>query len=238
MSKADGVPLRSSQWRGGGAQRIPRPQGWSYGGVAPWVDRVRALSVADVVSAVASRGGIDRPAPVGTLRESAVLVALVDGPAGAEVLLTRRSQTLTSHRGEISFPGGRVDPGETFEAAALREAHEEVALDPAVAQVRGRLDSISTMVSRSYIVPVVATLERRPSLHPAVGEVDRIMWVPLVELTRSDTFREEVWQVDGDTRPIFFFELDDETIWGATARVLHQLLRVALGIDGPEPPAL
>jgi peroxisomal coenzyme A diphosphatase NUDT7 len=234
----DGVPLHSSQWRGGGAQRIPRPQGWDYGGAAPWVDRVRALSVADVVVAVTKRGSIDRPAPVDTLRESAVLVALVDGPEGAEVLLTRRSQTLTSHRGEISFPGGRVDPGETFEAAALREAHEEVALDPAVAQVRGRLDPISTMVSRSYIVPVVATLERRPSLHPAVGEVDRIMWVPLAELTRADTFREEVWHVDGDPRQIFFFELDDETIWGATARVLHQLLRVALGVDGPEPPAL
>ena len=234
----DGVPLRSSQWRGGGAQRIPRPQGWGYGGVAPWVDRVRALSVPDVVAAVVRRSSLDRPAPVDTIRESAVLVALVDGPEGAEVLLTRRSQTLTSHRGEISFPGGRVDPGETFEAAALREAHEEVALDPAVAQVRGRLDPISTMVSRSYIVPVVATLERRPSLHPAVDEVDRIMWVPLAELTRSDTFREEVWQVDGDPRPIFFFELDDETIWGATARVLHQLLRVALGVDGPEPPAL
>lgn len=234
----DGVPLHSSQWRGGGAQRIPRPQGWDYGAAAPWVDHVRAVSVADVVVAVAKCSSTDRPAPVDTLRESAVLVALVDGPEGAEVLLTRRSQALTSHRGEISFPGGRVDPGETFEAAALREAHEEVALDPAVALVQGRLDPISTLVSRSYIVPVVATLERRPPLHPAVGEVDRIMWVPLAELTRSDTFREEVWQVDGEPRPIFFFELDDETIWGATARVLHQLLRVALGVDGPEPPAL
>ena len=234
----DGVPLRSSQWRGGGAQRIPRPQGWGYGGVAPWVERVRPLSAADVVVAVARRANIDRPAPAHTLRESAVLVALVDGPEGAEVLLTRRSQSLTSHRGEISFPGGRVDPGETFEAAALREAHEEVALDPAAARVRGRLDPISTMVSRSYIVPVVATLEARPPLHPAVGEVDRIMWVPLAELMRADTFREEVWQVDGDSRRIFFFELDDETIWGATARVLHQLLRVALCIDGPEPPAI
>ena len=237
-SRADGVPLRSSQWRGGGAQRIPRPKGWGYGGVAPWVDSVRPLSVADVVAAVSSRSHLDHPAPLDTLRESAVLVALVDGPAGAEVLVTRRSQTLTSHRGEISFPGGRVDANETFEAAALREAHEEVALDPSVVEVRGRLDPISTMASRSYIVPVVATLERNPSLQPAAGEVDRIMWVPLAELTRSDTFREEVWQFDGDPRSIFFFELDDETIWGATARILHQLLRVALGIDSPEPPAL
>jgi peroxisomal coenzyme A diphosphatase NUDT7 len=190
-----------------------------------------------VVAAVSSHRHVDHPAPADTLRESAVLVALADGPDGAEVLLTRRSQTLTSHRGEISFPGGRVDANETFEAAALREAHEEVALDPSLVQLRGRLDPISTMASRSYIVPVVATLEVHPSLRPAAGEVDRIIWVPLAELTRSDTFREEVWHFDGDPRSIFFFELDDETIWGATARILHQLLRAALGIDSPEPPA-
>ena len=234
----DGFPLHSSRWRGGGAQRIPRPQGWGYGDPAPWVDRARALSVTEVIAAIATRSNVDRQVPADTLRESAVLVALLQGPEGAEVLLTRRSQALSSHRGEISFPGGRVDAGETFEAAALREAHEEVALDPSVVRICGRLDPISTMVSRSYIVPVVAAIEQRPSLHPAVGEVDRIMWVPLVELTRPDTSREEVWHVDGEPRPIFFFELDDETIWGATARVLHQLLRVALGIDGPEPPAL
>lgn len=206
--------------------------------MAPWVDRVRLLSVGDVIAAVSSRRHVDHPAPADTLRESAVLVAVVDGPGGAEVLLTRRSLTLSSHRGEISFPGGRIDAGETFEAAALREAHEEVALDPSVVQICGRLDPISTLASRSYIVPVVATLAGHPSLRPAAGEVDRIMWVPLAELTRSDTFREEVWQFDGDPRSIFFFELDDETIWGATARILHQLLRAALGIDSPETPAL
>ena len=176
--------------------------------------------------------------PVGTLRASAVLVALADGPHGAEVLLTRRSESLATHRGEISFPGGRVDAGETFEAAALREAHEEVALDPAAVQIGGRLDPISTLVSRSFIVPVVGIIERQTTLWPAADEVDRIMWVPLAELTRADTLHEEIWPVGEEHRPIFFFELDDETIWGATARMLHQLLRVALGVDGPEPPAL
>jgi mutator protein MutT len=172
------------------------------------------------------------------LRESAVLVVLTDGAEGAEVLLTRRSQALNTHRGEISFPGGRVDPGETFEAAALREAHEEVALEPDVVELHGRLDAISTPVSSSFIVPVIGTVASRPTLTPAADEVDRILWVPLAELTRADTFREEVWTRNGETRPIFFFELDDETIWGATARVLHQLLRVALGIEGPEPHAI
>ncbi len=200
------------------------------------------MSADDVVTAVVRRANtavpIDLIAPIDTLRSSAVLVAITDGSDGAEVLLTRRSEALRSHRGEISFPGGRVDAGETFEAAALREAHEEVALDPSVVQLRGRLDPIATMVSRSFIVPVVATVDQKPTLSPAADEVDRIMWVPLVELARADTFREEIWDFGGQRRPIFFFELDDETIWGATARMLHQLLRVALGIDGPEPRAL
>jgi 8-oxo-dGTP pyrophosphatase MutT (NUDIX family) len=191
------------------------------------------------VAAVAARQAADDAAPDDALRISAVLVVLADGPDGAEVLLTRRSETLTSHRGEISFPGGRVDAGETYEAAALREAHEEVALDPAVVRLGGRLDPISTMASRSFIVPVVGSVGSLPDLTPAEYEVDRIMWVPLAELTRVDTFREEIWPVfEQGHRPMFFFELDDETIWGATARMLHQLLRVALGIEGPEPPAL
>jgi 8-oxo-dGTP pyrophosphatase MutT (NUDIX family) len=196
------------------------------------------LSSAEVVAAVAGRPAGDDSVPFDALRVSAVLVVLGDGPDGAEVLLTRRSESLTTHRGEISFPGGRIDDGESFEAAALREAHEEVALDPAVVHLGGRLDPISTMASRSFIVPVVGAVESPPSLSPAEHEVDRIMWVPLVELTRADTFREEIWPTAAARRPMFFFELDDETIWGATARMLHQLLRVALGIDGPEPPAL
>jgi 8-oxo-dGTP pyrophosphatase MutT (NUDIX family) len=196
------------------------------------------LSTADVVAAVAGRGAIDHPPPEAVFRVAAVLVAVADGPDGAEVLLTRRSAALASHRGEISFPGGRLDPGETFEAAALREAHEEVALEPRQVTLTGRLDPISTLATRNYIVPVVGSVGAQPMLHPAAAEVDRIFWVPLAELARVDTFREELWPIDDGQRPIFFFELDDETIWGATARTLHQLLRVALGIEGPESPAL
>ena len=198
---------------------------------------MRPLAASDVVAAVVGRAPVDPVAPIDTLRSSAVLVAIADGSAGAEVLLTRRSETLTSHRGEVSFPGGRVDPGESFEQAALREAHEEVALEPSAVHVHGRLDPISTMVSRSFIVPVVGTVDHPAVLQPAIDEVERIMWVPLAELTRDDTFREEIWDFNGERRPMFFFELDDETIWGATARVLHQLMRMALGVDNPEPSA-
>jgi 8-oxo-dGTP pyrophosphatase MutT (NUDIX family) len=163
-------------------------------------------------------------------RPSAVLLALHDGPRGAEVVLTRRSRDLRRHRGEISFPGGRLDDGETPEDGALREAHEEVALDPAAVELVGRLSPLATVVSLSHIVPVVGRLQGRPELRPAATEVERILHVPLAELIEPDVFSEERWGDGALERSIYFFELDDETIWGATARILVELLSVALGV--------
>ena len=161
-------------------------------------------------------------------RPSAVLVAVHDGPSGAEVILTRRSWALRNHRGEISFPGGRIDAGETPEEAALREAHEEVALDPALVEVVGRLPTLATVVSLSHIVPVVGWLPTRPPLAAAATEVERILHVALAELAQPGVFREERWGTPPLDRSIYFFELEDETIWGATARILVDLLQVAL----------
>lgn len=164
-------------------------------------------------------------------RHSAVLVTLVDGAAGPEVLLTRRSWQMRSHRGEISFPGGRTDPGETPHDTALREAHEEVGLDPGAVTVHGELEHLNTVVSRSYIVPKVATVPERLDLEARTMEVDRVLWVPLSEFTRADTYRSEVWGVGSTRRTLHFFELDDETVWGATAHMLVDLLTRSLGID-------
>jgi 8-oxo-dGTP pyrophosphatase MutT (NUDIX family) len=159
-----------------------------------------------------------------------VLVALVDGDRGAEVLLTRRSWQLRSHRGEVSFPGGRIDPGETAVETALREAREEVLLDPAHVEVRGQLPALSTFVSRSHIVPVVGRLTHRPELRPGTIEVDRIFFVPLVELLQPGVFHEEQWGSRPAGWPVVFFELEDETVWGATGRKLVDLLSLALGV--------
>lgn len=157
-------------------------------------------------------------------RVSAVLIVLVDGSDGAEVLLTRRSMEMRTHRGEISFPGGRLDPGETPIETALREAHEEVGLDPSTPRVVGELEHLNTIVSRSYIVPIVSVLDHRPTLEARTGEVDRVLWTPVSELTRSGTYRLERWGSPPLDRPLHFFELDDETVWGATAHMLVELL--------------
>jgi 8-oxo-dGTP pyrophosphatase MutT (NUDIX family) len=213
---------------------IPRPLSWRPGRAAPWagMDLSGRLTVEAIASAVAAHGPGRPPAvAIPGSRRAAVLVALLPGPEGAEVVLTRRSVTLSSHRGEIAFPGGRIEPGEDAVTAALREAHEEVGLDPALATVVGELDHLSTIVSRSVIVPVVATLERGPTLRADTTEVDRIFTVALATLAAVETFHEERWGVPPMDRPIMFFELDDETVWGATGYMLTDLLAVALGVS-------
>lgn len=211
--------------RPGGNQRIPRPDVWTEHHEAPW-EHVDHWTVASLVARVPSRSMPPLPS-FPEARLSAVLIALYDGEHGAEVLLTRRSMLLRNHKGEISFPGGRMDPGETPIDTALREADEEVALDPALPTVVGELAHLNTVVSRSYIVPVVSVLPERPELTPQTGEVDRVLWTPIEELTREGTYRMERWGQPPFDRPLHFFELDDETIWGATAHMLVELLTAA-----------
>ncbi len=217
----------------GGRQTIPRPGEWRLGASAPWVASPFAVgSVEQVLAPLVGRApGLIAPT-FAEARHSAVLVVLHDGPDGPEALLTKRSMHLRHHRGEISFPGGRMEPGETPAQAALREAWEEVALDPERVTVHAELDHLSTVVSQSYIVPVVATVASRPDLRAHQAEVDEILWVPLSELAHPAAFREERWGIPPLDHPVYFFEITDETIWGATARMLHQLLNEAYG-----PPA-
>lgn len=221
--------------RPGGQQIVPRPTRWAPGPPAPWGIGA-SPSLAEVLAAVPET---DRPLlpSFPNARHSAVLVTLTEGSSGPEVLLTRRSWEMRSHRGEISFPGGRTDPGETPIETALREAHEEVGLDPSVVTVHGELEHLNTVVSRSYIVPKVATVAEPLSLEAQTMEVERVLWVPLAEFTRPDTYRSEVWGFGPTDRTLHFFELDDETVWGATARMLFDLLTRTLGVrfEGVHP---
>jgi 8-oxo-dGTP pyrophosphatase MutT (NUDIX family) len=167
----------------------------------------------------------------GTGRSSAVLAALYDGDDGPTVVLTRRAQHLRNHRGEVSFPGGRQEPDESLVDAALRESCEEVGLPREGLEVVGELDHLSTFSSRSAIAPFVAVLDHVPELEPNPAEVERILHVPLAELLLPEVFREERWRLPSADRPIYFFELVGDTIWGATARMLRQLLSIATGVE-------
>jgi len=172
---------------------------------------------------------------------AAVLVALFERDGETRVVLTRRAAHLRTHTGEVSFPGGRLDGGETPEDGARREAAEEVGLDPDAVEVVGRLTSLSTFSSSSTITPVVAVLHGGPALVANPHEVAHVFDVALAELAADGVFREERWVVpgrpwpapgdDGDgSFPVWFFELPDDTVWGATARMLVELLRLVLGV--------
>lgn len=164
---------------------------------------------------------------------AAVLAALYDHAGEAWVVLTRRSLALRHHAGEVSFPGGRREPGDPDLAfTACREAEEEVALDPASVEIMGELDHLSTISSGSFIVPFVAALPGRPDLHPSDGEVDAVLHVALSELLDPAHYREEMWTIGQYVRPIVFFDLVGDTVWGATAAMLRQLLGLATGTVG------
>ena len=162
-------------------------------------------------------------------RASAVLAPLYEHDGEAWVILTRRAAAMRVHSGEVSFPGGGQDQGEALSDTARREAMEEIGLDPASITLIGELDHLSTITSNSFIVPYAGIVPARPQLHPNPGEVEAILHVRLSELLDPAIFREERWDVFGIDRPMWFFELDGDTVWGATAAMLRQLVGFATG---------
>lgn len=221
--------------RRGGPQRIPRPPGSRAGAPAPWLvadDVVRAPSLAQIRRALAAAGP-PRPAEAEAegARASAVLVPLYEHEGSVWVVLTRRAAHLRSHQGEVSFPGGGREGDETLATTALREAHEEIGLPPETVEVVGELDHLATITSGSFIVPYVGFLPGRPGVLVAnPDEVEHILHVPLAELLAEEVYREELWSFAGAERPIFFFELHGDTVWGATASMLRRLLALVLGV--------
>jgi 8-oxo-dGTP pyrophosphatase MutT (NUDIX family) len=158
-----------------------------------------------------------------------VLAPLYELDGEVHVVLTRRAQHLRSHRGEVSFPGGGQEPGEDLLDTALREACEETGLDRSAVEIIGELDHLQTVTSRSFIVPFVGVLPGRPALEPNPAEVELILHVPLDELLLDGVYREERWGLPPLDRPIYFFEVVGDTIWGATAHMLRNLLALATG---------
>ncbi len=218
----------------GGPQHIPRPPGVRPGAAAPWVDlppagrRVDLIALRDVLRA---RGS----APIADTcnRLSAVLIPLYADRDEPHVILTRRAAHLRTHSREVAFPGGGREPGDAdLWETALRETREEIGLDPTAATRIGELDPFFTVGSDSLVHSFVAELPagRPAGLRPDPAEVEKILHVPLSSLLAPDVYHQELWPRDGTMRPINFFEVPGDTIWGATAAILRQLLVIAAGI--------
>lgn len=163
----------------------------------------------------------------GGLRPAAVLVPLFEKDGAAHVLMTRRRADLRRHAGQISFPGGRVDPDdESTLAAALREAEEEVGLDRRRVEVLGELSEQLVVVTGFRLTPWVGRVPYPYPFAPHPGEVEEILEVPLDQLARPGAHRTETREAFGMLHEVHFFSLGRETIWGATARVLSELLSI------------
>lgn len=159
-------------------------------------------------------------------RVAAALVLLYPIGPLVHLVLTRRAGTLDRHAGQVSLPGGAVDGNETVEAAALREAREEIGLETADIRITGRLTPLYIPVSNFALHPVVAVSDRRPALVPATAEVAHILEIPLDELRGPDRVRQgRRWRGD-QAMAVPYFELHGERVWGATAMVLGELLHL------------
>jgi 8-oxo-dGTP pyrophosphatase MutT (NUDIX family) len=190
------------------------------------------ITVQDVRAALAVRDTailpLGRRAGKGR-KPAAVLCALFDEDGQAQVVLTRRSERLRSHKGQVAFPGGRLETGELPLEAALREAREEVGLSPEGIEVLGSLSTVTTASSEDPVHPFVVALPGRPALRPQPSEVARVFTVPLVDFVAAGAHRCEVWDAPGrGRRLVHFFDVAGETVWGATARILVELIQLVV----------
>ncbi|WP_234730898.1 NUDIX hydrolase [Acidocella facilis] len=157
---------------------------------------------------------------LGRLRPASVLVALEPGRG---VWLTRRSRLMTTHAGQVSFPGGKIEGlGETPVEAALREAQEEIGLDPAQVELLGRLHDHATGTG-FHITPIVGLVPEGVALRPADDEVEEIFALPFSALLNEDypLRRQAVWR--GREGSFWVWPHPDHVIWGATAEILRLL---------------
>jgi 8-oxo-dGTP pyrophosphatase MutT (NUDIX family) len=165
------------------------------------------------------------------LRDAAALVLIYPHDGRLHLPLTVRGGGMRTHTGQVALPGGSVDAGESFEAAALREAVEEVGVDPADVTILGRLTSLHIPISGFLLHPVVGIAGNRPRFQTAEWEVARLLEVPLPVLDDPDTLRTERRQWLNGGRAIEievpYFAFEGEKVWGATAMVLAEFLAVS-----------
>jgi 8-oxo-dGTP pyrophosphatase MutT (NUDIX family) len=154
-----------------------------------------------------------------------VLVPIVFGTGTPELLFTKRTELVETHKGQVSFPGGMMDPDDgDIVRTALREAWEEVGIPASSIEVVGILDDLPTPTG-FIITPVVGIIQQLPSLSPNLDEVADVFRVPLPFFTNPDNGRMEIWESLGRPYEVWYYESGSHTIWGATAMIVRSLLK-------------
>ena len=172
-----------------------------------------------------------RVVPKGPLVQAAVLVPIVDRGEPC-LVFAKRTEQVGHHKGQISFPGGTVDPSDaSFLDTALRECAEEIGLPPPAVEPLGALDDQETHATQFVITPWVGVVREPVSWRPDGEEIERVIEVPFAALADRRTLRVEHWERDGVPRAVYFFDYQGDTIWGATARIL----KTYLDLLGAEP---
>ncbi len=177
---------------------------------------------------MAPRPGEDRsrvPTDLTGVKQSAVLALLAPDASGdPAVLLTLRSEGLNTHKGQLSFPGGRIEAGEGTPEAALRETREEVGLDPSAITLIGALSPLYIPPSQSLVHPMVGLAAGLLPLVPEPGEVQEAFWLPLAELRDAAKLKSTMRELLGHPVEVPYWDVHPTPLWGATAIMLAELL--------------
>ncbi len=188
---------------------------------SPLFERIRAL-LGGRTPGLLERLPPGEPEP----RPAAVLVPLYEEAGEPRLLLTKRTDSLPRHAGDVSFPGGGREPlDRDLLATALREADEELGLRPADVDVLGPLDLCDT-ITRFRVAPFVGVVPHPYELRPAPAEVARVLRLPLRGFLEPGALRIDRREVFGLMRDIYFYTVEGEVVWGATGRIVHQLLEL------------
>ncbi len=160
------------------------------------------------------------------LTKAAVLIPLFKKNNEYHILFTRRTEKVRHHKGQISFPGGRQDPDEDLLTTALREASEEMGIDRKDVKILGELDDFCTLATDFCVTPFVGLIPYPYPFRVNRREIEEVLEVPLLALLDETGFREELHERNGEPFPVYFYRHNEHTIWGATARILKQLLEL------------